>query len=96
MFPSLFPLFDPERHSLDDGSEISASSFCRTAIANRSECRKHYETLASRAEGYYQCPFGFTSRSLHFSGSLRVITRVVAYPRFNTANEREWLNGSLP
>src|SRR5262249_41128806 len=51
--------------------------------------RKHYDTLASRVEGYYQCPFGFTSRSLHFAGSLSIITGVVAHPRFGTANERE-------
>jgi len=39
--------------------------------------------------GYYQCPFGFTSRSFYFAGEMWIISGVIAFPRFDTQNERD-------
>lgn len=89
MIPSLLPAFDGGRGTLEDGSEVPACSFCRSAFAGKIECKKHYATLATRPEGYYQCPFGFTTRSFFLDGALYAITGTVAYPRFGTARERE-------
>lgn len=89
MIPSLLPVFDGQRWVLDDGSEVPSCSFCRSAFIERPQCKKHYTTLTTRAEGYYQCPFGFTTRSFFLDGRLYAITGTVAYPRFGTARERE-------
>ena len=87
--PSEFPLFDPDTLILHDGARISACQFCRDAIKKPdSKCLQHYVTLTKRPDGFYQCPFGFTSRSFRFLGKLWVVTGVVAYPRFDTENER--------
>jgi signal transduction histidine kinase len=45
--------------------------------------------LETRKEGYYQCPFGFTSRNFFFDRQVWIVTGVVAFPRFGTANERQ-------
>lgn len=87
--PSTYPLFDPDTQILHDGFDISACQFCRNAIAKGPECKDHYEALTRKPEGFYQCPFGFTSRSFRFLGKLWVLTGVVGYPRFGTGNERE-------
>lgn len=87
--PSLFPVYEFQSVSLRDGSAIPISTFCKTAIDSKSECRKHYEALKHKQEGYYQCPFGFTSRSFGFDEQVRIITGVIAFPRFDSASERE-------
>src|SRR4051812_48685511 len=87
--PSFFPIFDPDTEILRDGADIPASQFCRNALKEKSECRSHYDSLARRAEGFYQCPFGLTSRSFRFLGKLWILTGVVAHPRFGTPGERE-------
>lgn len=87
--PSPFPLFDPDTQLLHDGSEVQTCRFCREKLISGPECQKHYNTLTKRPEGFYQCPFGFTSLSFRFLGKLWILTGVVAYPRFGTGNERE-------
>lgn len=89
MIPSLFPIFVQHESKLLDGTEVPASKFCRDGIVNRGECKKHYETLHSLPYGYYQCPYGFTSKSFSFDQRKLVITGVIAYPRFETPNERK-------
>jgi signal transduction histidine kinase len=89
MVPSLFPIFDPRSGKLSDGIMVPVSGFCQKAIVERSECKAHYEALATKKEGYYQCPFGFTSRNFFFDQRPWVVTGVVAFPRFNTENERQ-------
>lgn len=87
--PSEFPLFDPDTLILHDGARVPACHFCREAIKKAdSKCLQHYAALTKRPGGFYQCPFGFTSRIFRFLGKPWVITGVVAYPRFNTENER--------
>jgi signal transduction histidine kinase len=86
--PSQWPLFDPATLILHDGSTVPACSFCKKAITSKPECKSHYESLTRRPDGFYQCPFGFTSRSFRFLGKIWVITGVVAHPRFDTEDER--------
>lgn len=89
MIPSLVPIFDVQRGELRDGLSISASDFCKKAIGERPECRAHYKSLQQNAEGYYQCPFGFTCRSFFLDGHLWVATGVIAFPRFGSQKERD-------
>jgi signal transduction histidine kinase len=88
MAPSLFPIFDTKSKKLCDGLAVPASDFCKKAIVERSECSEHYRSLEARKEGYYQCPFGFTSRNFFSDGQFWVATGVVAFPRFGTDDER--------
>lgn len=89
MIPSQFPIFDPASKRLYDGSLVPACGFCKKAVQKRKECSAHYERVHLLPAGYHQCPFGFTSRSFYFQGQMWIITGVVAFPRFDTANERE-------
>ena len=89
MIPSLFPVFAIASKKLHDGTLVSACRFCKKAIQNKKECAEHYQGVQLRPTGYYQCPFGFTSRSFYFQGQMWVITGLVAFPRFETDNERE-------
>jgi len=88
VIPSLFPLFDITTRNLNDGAVIAASSFCRKAISAKPECRRHYDSLKAKPEGYHQCPFGMTSRNFYFDGALKVITGVIAFPRFDSQAEQ--------
>lgn len=88
MIPSLYPYFDLTANKLIDGEIISSCSFCRKAIKSKNECKKHYEKMALVPEGFYQCPFGFTSYSFYFLGQHYTITGLVAFPRFDTESER--------
>lgn len=63
--------------------------FLQEGNRKKPECVQHYAALKSKPEGYYQCPFGFTTRSFYFRQQLWAITGIVAFPRFNTSNERE-------
>jgi len=89
MIPSLVPLFDARRSELLDGQLVRASDFCKKAIGQRAECLAHYKGLQQKPEGYYQCPFGFTSRSYFLDGQLWIATGIVAFPRFDSKQERE-------
>lgn len=89
MIPSLVPLFDARRGELLDGVSIPASDFCRKAITEKPECAAHYKTLQQGREGFYECPFGFTSRPYFIDGQMWVATGVVAFPRFQSKRERE-------
>jgi signal transduction histidine kinase len=88
MLPSLFPIYDPQGSTLRDGSLVPITKFCKNAFLTKEECARHYEVLASSPSGYYQCPFGLTSRSFEFENRKLVTTGVVAFPRFNTSEER--------
>lgn len=88
MIPSLFPLYDVTTRNLNDGAIIQASTFCRKAISAKPECRRYYESLKAKPEGYHQCPFGMTSRNFYFGGELKVITGIIAFPRFNSQAEQ--------
>src|SRR5262245_45649176 len=88
MIPSLYPLYDLSSGETGDGSEIRFSSYCRKAMAMGAQCRGHYEALRNRAEGYYECPFGFTTRTFLLEGRRWAFTGVIAHPRFQSENER--------
>ena len=89
MIPSFFPTYHLTKKRLLDGSRVSACSFCKKAILSKNDCADHYKKIQLQAPGYYQCPFGFTSRSFYFQGQMWIITGVVAFPRFGTNEERE-------
>ena len=89
MIPSLFPVFDIVSNRLQDGTLVPACAFCKKAIHNKPECANHYSRVRMLPAGYYQCPFGFTSRSFFFQGQLWIITGLIAFPRFDTENERQ-------
>ncbi len=88
MLPSLFPIDDPQDSILRDGSLVPISKFCKNAFFTKKECAQHYEALASSPSGYYNCPFGLTSRSFEFENRKLVTTGVIAFPRFGTSEER--------
>ena len=89
MIPSLFPVFEIAAKKLHDGTLVSACGFCKKAIQNKHECAEYYQRVQLQPAGYYQCPFGFTSRSFYFQGQMWIVTGLVAFPRFDTDNERE-------
>lgn len=89
MLPSLFPIFDLKTGKLSDGLELPTCEFCKKAVSEKPECVRHYQALEKKKEGYYQCPFGFTARSFFLDGQMWVMTGVIAFPRFDTANERQ-------
>lgn len=89
MIPSLFPIFNSSSGQLEDGTVVQASSFCRKSIHSKPECLQHYDAMKSKKEGYYQCPFGLTSRNFHYGAQLYTITGVVAFPRFGTDAEQQ-------
>lgn len=68
---------------------VQASSFCQKSIHTKPECIKHYESLKFKGEGYYQCPFGMTSRNFYYGGQLLVITGVIAFPRYGSEAEKQ-------
>jgi signal transduction histidine kinase len=88
MIPSLFPLYDPASGKLRDGGVIPVCSFCKKAISAKSQCKQNYAALASKPEGFYQCPSGFTSYVFYFGGQMWVVTGVIAFPRFGDQQER--------
>jgi light-regulated signal transduction histidine kinase (bacteriophytochrome) len=88
MLPTTYPLYDFEKEILQDGALMPACSFCKNSIKKKPECWQHYDSLRKKPEGYYQCPFGFTTRTFYFLSKLYAITGVIAFPRFNTDNER--------
>jgi signal transduction histidine kinase len=85
----LFPLYDFTSATLLDGNAVAACSFCKKSFADKHACRHHYDSLKCLPEGFFQCPSGFTSRTFFFREQLWAITGVVAFPRFDTALERE-------
>jgi signal transduction histidine kinase len=89
MIPSLFPLYDFGAKRLRDGSVVAACSFCKKSIHTKPECIAHYKSLLQRGPGFYQCPFGFTTRSFTFDGRMFAVTGVIAFPRFDTSEERD-------
>ena len=88
MLPSLLPFYDSASSKLVDGTEIPVCGFCKKEFEKSDKCTTHYQSLLTKNEGYYQCPFGFTTRSFAVSEKLWAITGVIAFPRFDTAVER--------
>jgi signal transduction histidine kinase len=86
---SLFPMFNPTTKKLENGTAVQTSSFCQKAIHTKPECLQHYESLREKGEGFYQCPFGMTSRNFYHRGQPLVITGVIAFPRFGTKAEQQ-------
>jgi signal transduction histidine kinase len=87
--PSLVPLTDPSELTISDGAHVRAPDFCRQGIASRGPCKEHYETLLHSADGWFECPYGFTTRSFTFDGKKWVASGVIGFPRFGSAAERE-------
>lgn len=89
MITSPFPTFNYDAGKLENGSTVPACSFCERAINQKPPCRAHYESLKHKAPGFYQCPFGFTTRTFYWEGTVRAVTGVVAFPRFGSSAESE-------
>ena len=89
MIPSLFPIYRIAEAKLHDGIAVAACSFCKKSVWAKAECADHYRNISLLRPGYYQCPFGFTTRTFYFDGEMWAITGVVAFPRFGTEAERE-------
>ena len=87
--PSLFPVYDPSTKQVLDGTLVPVSSFCRKALRDSNRCFEHYESLEGKQAGYYECPFGFTTRSFAFDLQKWAFTGVVAHPRFGSSAERK-------
>lgn len=87
--PSLVPLTDPLTLDIQDGTQVPAPSFCQQAIATRGACKDHYLALLQSPDGWFECPFGFTTRSFTFDGKKWVASGVIGFPRFGSDAERE-------
>ncbi len=85
----LFPTFDPATQKLVDGAMVRATPFCRRQLAAGDGCSDFYRQILSQAEGYHQCPFGFSTRSVMGAGQAIAVTGVVAHPRFGGDMERQ-------
>ena len=86
--PSAFPVINCGSLELRDGTEIPVCRFCLEGIGNKRQCQEHYKGLLTKPEGYYQCPFGLTTRTFRFAAELWAITGIIAFPRFDTPDER--------
>lgn len=86
--PSFLPVFDASLETIEDGALQPACSFCRKAFKRGPECLTHYRAILRQPEGYFECPFGFTTRTFSFLGERFAITGVVAHPRFGSAREQ--------
>lgn len=80
--PLPFPVYEAESKLLLPGAQSELNSFCKHSIDTKPDCALHYETMKKSPEGYYQCPFGFTTRVIQFRERRWIITSVVASPRF--------------
>jgi signal transduction histidine kinase len=89
MIPSLFPIYESASGLLRDGSVIKPTPFCQKSVHGKPQCRLHYESLKEKPDGYYQCPFGFTTRSFRHEEHLFAVTGVIAFPRFGSTEERD-------
>jgi signal transduction histidine kinase len=89
MLELLLPVYDIKEGVLTDGTAVAATRFCRKALVAGDDCKRHYAAVRDRIEGYFQCPFGFTSRTFVHEQRPYAITGVIAFPRFDTPNERE-------
>lgn len=87
--PSLVPLTDPITLEIQDGTQVRTPSFCRQGIATRGACKDHYLTLLESPDNWFECPFGFTTRSFTFDGKKWVASGVIGFPRFGSEAERE-------
>lgn len=87
--PSLVPLTDPDNLTIVDGVDVPVPEFCRAAINSRAQCREHYGAAIVQPEGYFQCPFGFTTRSFTLDSKRWFASGVIAHPRFGTKDESE-------
>jgi hypothetical protein len=87
--PFLVPLTDPIALEIFDGTQVRASTFCRQGIAARLACKDHYQSLLQSEEGWFECPYGFTTRSFTFDGKRWVASGVIGFPRFGSDAERE-------
>ncbi len=86
--PSLFPTTKIKDKSITDGYSITAADFCKRKIKSDPDCHAHYEKLANSGNAYFQCPYGFTTKSFEFEGEKYAISSVIAHPRYGTENER--------
>ena len=68
---------------------VHASPFCRKTMARSNHCADHYRAALASTEGYFQCPFGFTSRTFSFGGKVYALTGAVAFSRFGSDAERQ-------
>lgn len=90
MIPSLYPIYDPHAQQMFGGSSVALCTFCKKSFSqSKSDCKNYYKRLESKCEGYFQCPYGFTSRVFYFRGEPWIITGLVVYPRFDTPHERD-------
>lgn len=87
--PSLVPLTDPVTLEIHDGTQVRVPEFCRQGITSRGPCKDHYESLLHSADGWFECPYGFTTRSFTFDGKRWVASGVIGFPRFGSVAERE-------
>lgn len=90
MMVSPFPLVQLNQSPavLKDGAMLEACAFCKHAMTRKVECNAHYKDLANKPDGYYQCPFGFTTRTFSSLENRWAVTGVVAFPRFDTNDEK--------
>lgn len=81
------PTVTPATLSIEDGAVVEACQFCKDRLSMRDkDCKKHYELMPRLPGIMRMCPYGFTS---YFMPGLdgRVITGVVANPRFGDSKE---------
>ncbi len=88
MIPTLFPLYDYSTSRLHGGSVMDLCAYCNK-VDLKEKCRAYYESLPEKPPGFYHCPSGFTTRTFYCLGRLYAVTGVIAFPRFNTGNERQ-------
>jgi signal transduction histidine kinase len=87
--PSLVPLTDPLTLEIHEGTQVRVPTFCRQGITSRGACRDHYSTLMQSPDGWFECPYGFTTKGFTFDGKKWVASGVIGFPRFGSEAERE-------
>lgn len=87
--PSPFPLVQSPAMKITDGGSIEAPAFCKNTIQKNTQCKEHYAVIAGEPEGFFICPFGFTTRTFTFEGKILSVSGVIAHPRFDLEKERK-------
>jgi signal transduction histidine kinase len=88
MLPSFFPCVDLKERTLQNGTVVAACAHCVRKFTDTTICTQYYESLSEKRDGFYQCPFGFTTRVFSLGAARWAITGVVAHPRFGDEQER--------
>lgn len=70
-----------------DGGILPLSNYCVKKFGSDTKCREHYQSLVSKPDGCYQCPYGLASHKFALLGRPFAITGFISFPRLGGEHE---------